>query len=215
MRGRRLVPAGGEPAHIFAKVAHARAHHETSISAINSVMRKLARQQAASAPEAPEPLGEYAGYAPGGQFEAEPTSVVPSVQSPESPLSEPLRPSHGLGRDDLPVRAEALLEGLHEGMLESAEESEKSAVYRQPTPPPPLRPRVLRKKPISAAARAAAAPIRGVLKRLVPGALLASAAYGLYKGVPAAARFAKQQGARPMAYNYGLSQHPYGYSSEG
>jgi len=58
-------------------------------------------------------------------------------------------------------------------------------------------------------------PIRSLLKPLVPGALMLSAGYGLYKGVPAATRWASRASSTPMAYNMGQQQYLYGYTPEG
>lgn len=58
-------------------------------------------------------------------------------------------------------------------------------------------------------------PIRSLLKPLVPGALMLGAGYGLYKGVPAATRWASRAASTPMAYGMGHQQYRYGYTPEG
>ena len=56
---------------------------------------------------------------------------------------------------------------------------------------------------------------RGLVRSLLPGALLLGAGYGLYKGVPAAANWATRAASAPMAYGFGHQQYQYGYTPEG
>jgi len=55
----------------------------------------------------------------------------------------------------------------------------------------------------------------GLIGSLVPGALMAGAAYGLYKGVPRAAHFLSEAGEYPMAYGGGFQQYQHGFTPEG
>jgi len=50
---------------------------------------------------------------------------------------------------------------------------------------------------------------KGLIRSLVPGALMATGAYGLYKGVPAAVNYASESARHPLPYNFGYQQYPY------
>lgn len=71
------------------------------------------------------------------------------------------------------------------------------------------------KRRAAAAAKRKSAPPPGLIASLVPGALLAGGAYGLYKGVPAAVRMATEASRYPMAPGLGFQQYRYGYTPEG
>lgn len=69
-------------------------------------------------------------------------------------------------------------------------------------------------KPIKSKGKKEVKP-RSLTRALLPGALMAGTAYGLYKGIPAAANFASQASNAPMAYNFGHQQYQYGYGPGG
>jgi hypothetical protein len=78
-----------------------------------------------------------------------------------------------------------------------------------------------RQRQAAAAAEAKAAKTtkevksRSLLGSLVPGAILAGGAYGLYKGVPAAVNMATEASRYPMAMGQGFRQYQYGYTPDG
>lgn len=56
---------------------------------------------------------------------------------------------------------------------------------------------------------------RGLVRTLLPGALMLGTGYGLYKGVPAAVNWASSAADAPMAHNFGHQQYQYGYTPGG
>lgn len=86
----------------------------------------------------------------------------------------------------------------------AARKSQRVAARGQvaPAQAPPVAPPVGRQGP-------------GLIGSLVPGALMAGAAYGLYKGVPRAAHFLSEAGEYPMAYGGGFQQYQHGFTPEG
>ena len=56
---------------------------------------------------------------------------------------------------------------------------------------------------------------KGLVRSLLPAALMLGAGYGAYKGIPAAVNWASQASSAPMAYNFGQQQYQYGYTPGG
>jgi len=56
---------------------------------------------------------------------------------------------------------------------------------------------------------------KGLVRSLLPGALMLGAGYGLYKGVPAATQALSRAANSPMAHSMGHQQYQYGYTPQG
>jgi hypothetical protein len=193
--GREDVPAGLQR-------AYEGLHEEQEKEAFLRPLLALGRRGAAALARRGGRLGRVGSFlqrpiqSPLQVAGAGPGAVVGRVRSPlgQAPIvtSSPIpRPGAAAGRTKGPFR--------EPGEVKSWTRPAKRRTKGQPSQEPPTR----GVKP------------KGLIRSLLPGALLAGGAYAAYKGVPAALRGITAASHHPMAYNFGYKQYQYGYSPEG
>jgi hypothetical protein len=87
--------------------------------------------------------------------------------------------------------------------------------FRAPAKPPAGRGPTRRSKGTTKPTGGPKTKPKGLIRTLLPGALLAGGAYAAYKGVPAALRAVTEAQRYPMPYSFGYKQYQYGYTPEG
>ena len=213
-----LLPARGGPSVPFTvneavKIARANAHRDASVDILRGAMSRLVKQaEGETANTLRGTLASFAGprVALRESMETEGHETVPST-SPGSPEGS-VPPATGLGTSWAPTSSDAVTEKTAFGgfgarrFLGHVGGKAKGVLQRN----------VARLRPAKPAMKPGSVKPKSLRRSLLPGALMAGTAYGLYKGVPAAANWAASNAARsPMAHNFGNRQYQYGYTPGG